>query len=181
MPSSVVFFSVTCPQYSVSCPPVTVLRYVEQQNGRDFVRTAAARKRFALFNQCYVLLTLFYDSFSSRDRQVKLDRWDFRNEFPFCRKGGNTSTFSCNVMCNAIILWFGIYEVQVCKTSRILRNRTYCTNVFRFRKKKTGSSVDRASREAIRERTMYVGSACWYFCVTLTLNKCIIAPYIQKT
>jgi len=70
MPSSVVLFSVTCPQYPVSCPSVTVLRYVEQQNGRDFVRTAAARKRFALFNQRYVLLTLFYDSFSSRDRQV---------------------------------------------------------------------------------------------------------------
>jgi len=74
MPSSVVFFSITCLQYSVSCPPVTGLRYIEQQNGRAFVHTAAARKRFALFNQCYVLLTLFYDSFSSRDRQVKLDR-----------------------------------------------------------------------------------------------------------
>jgi len=48
----------------------------------------------------------------------------FVTSFHFVLKGGNTSTFFCNVICNAVILWFGIYEVQVCKTSRILRNRT---------------------------------------------------------
>lgn len=137
MPSSVVFFSVTCPQHSVSCP-VTVLRYVEQQNGSDFVRSVLPPLENG--SLCSISVTYYWLFFMTASVHVTVKlNWTggtFVTSFHFVRKGENTSTFSCNVMCNAIILWCGIYEVQVCKTSRILRNSTYCTNVFKFLKKK---------------------------------------------
>jgi len=87
---------------------------------------------------CSISVTYYWHFFMTASVHVTVKlNWTgetYVTSFHFVRKGENTSTFSCNVKSNAIMLWFGIYEDQVCKTSPILRNRTYCTNVFKFRK-----------------------------------------------
>jgi hypothetical protein len=134
MPSSVVRFSVTCPQHSVSCPAAVWITSNSKMGVTLFVLPPLENGSL-----CSICVTYYWHFFMTALVHVtaKLN-WTggtFVTSFHFARKGGNTSTLSCNVKCNAIMLWFGIYEVQVCKTSRILRNRPYCTNIFKFLKK----------------------------------------------
>jgi len=112
---------------------------------------------------CSISVTHYWHFFMAASVHVTVKlNWTggtFVTSFHFVRKGGNTSTFSCNVTCNAIILWFGIYEVQICKTSRILRNRTYCTAFFQFRKKKQAVAwIERDAKRSGNERYSYAWS-----------------------
>ena len=127
------------PSHVHSTPSAVLLQFCVTSNSK-MGATLSVLPPLENGSLCSISVTYYWLFFMTASVHVTVKlNWTggtFVTSFHFVRKGENTSTFSCNVMCNAIILWCGIYEVQVCKTSRILRNSTYCTNVFKFLKKK---------------------------------------------